>query len=92
MPYGKHRIPGTVSEQIEPGKPTRYRFVKGTVKHNGKSYRRRLGFRGNKVTEVSFIPAKGHEKRKVRTFIVIISKHHGYNDAKQHDKRKSKKL
>lgn len=60
MPYKKHRIKGTKSYYIHRGSPTRYRFH-GTVKHRGRLMRQRLGFRGNKVVEVSFIPI--HKRR-----------------------------
>lgn len=60
MPYGKHRIRGTKSYHVSRGPATRYRFH-GVVKHHGKFMRQRLGFRGNKVVEVSFIPL--HKRR-----------------------------
>lgn len=38
-------------------KPTRFRF-KGIVKHKGKKMRQRLGFRGDKVVEIGFVPIR----------------------------------
>ena len=35
--------------------PTRYRYHPGTVMHKGRKVRMRLGFKGNKVTEVAFV-------------------------------------
>jgi hypothetical protein len=61
MPYGQHRIRGTKSYKIAPGRPTRFRFH-GVVKRNGKLVRQRLGFNGSKVVEVSFIPFKRRDR------------------------------
>jgi hypothetical protein len=58
MPLGKHKIKGTISKKIMQGSPTRYRFTKGTIRRIGRIYRQRLGFRDNKVVEVSFVPKK----------------------------------
>lgn len=62
MPYGRHRVKGTQSFRVGKGRgyPTRYRFH-GTVLHRGKRVLQRLGFRNNKVVEVSYLP---YHKRK----------------------------
>lgn len=64
MPLDKHKIKGTISKRIYRGKITRYRYVQGVVHHKGKLVRQRLGFRNNKVVEVSFIPYS-HERRRL---------------------------
>lgn len=48
---------GQLYKKIGRGKPTRYRFLQKAVRKGGKTYRQRLGFRGNMVVEVSLIPA-----------------------------------
>lgn len=58
MPYGRHRIKGTQSYKIHRPSPTRYRYTRGTVVHRGRRMKQRLGFSGNKVVEVSFVPVR----------------------------------
>jgi hypothetical protein len=57
-----HKLPtkrGIATEVfgIKKGYATRYRFH-GIVHHHGKKMRQRLGYRGNKVVEVAFVPYK----------------------------------
>ena len=59
MPYGRHRIPGTISKKVARGKATRYAYRPGTVMHRGRKYRQRLGFRGKaRVVELSLVPLR----------------------------------
>lgn len=46
------RVPGE--------KPTRFRYEPKPVHHKGKLIHERLGFKGNKVIEVAFVPLKHH--------------------------------
>jgi hypothetical protein len=45
-------------------KPRRWTYAKGKVMHRGKMMNQRLGWRGNKVVEVAYVPIVKVKKKK----------------------------